>query len=283
MQPQQIPETYRRDQASPFLVRVYQEDFANLNPMELPWKEIRRSPATFPQWHVAKVSSVRTVVGLDWPTNGTGNAIRVYLKREVLRGRLKQFLARFRASKEWREFELAQEFKRCGITVPQPVYYSEARLEDGVPVVFFGTLALPPTWQPAKTFFKEQRTFGEEWIALARFTRRLHAKRILHGDYRSDHIYIDEKVLETGDEMAAFGLIDLDGSRVGKPLTPHERHRALSQLTESLLTSGLEWTNLAEFLRIYDPKRQYGLRAEQIYGKVLIKLRRKKRQSGSLF
>src|SRR5690606_30018015 len=92
--------------------------------------------------------------------------------------------------KEWREFQHAEEFAQAGIMVPEPVYYSEVA-HHGEPVVFYATKAFPSNWTEAKSFFKSTRSFAEEWRSLARYTRVLHSKHILHGDYRSDHIYFD--------------------------------------------------------------------------------------------
>jgi aminoglycoside phosphotransferase (APT) family kinase protein len=87
---------------------------------------------------------------------------------------------------------------------------------------------------------------------------------VLHGDYRSDHIYFSPDDF-AADSEPRWALIDLDGSRVGQPITPGGRHRALLQLTESLLTSGLEESDLAEFLSVYDPGGKLKLRARMIY------------------
>jgi len=251
---------------------VFLDDYSSLDPMRVPWREVRRHPDRFPDWHIAKVSSVRTVIGLDFAIH-TGETRRIYLKRSLQRDKVKQLLARFRATKEWREFQLAQEFAEAGVTVPQPVYYAEGTDENGQPSVYYATIGFGSEWHEAKSLFKKTRQFGAEWQSLARFTRRLHEKGVLHGDYRSDHIYLDEGSFAEGDD-SAWALMDLDGSRVGKPVTPRERFRALTQLTDSLLTSGMKRENVEEFLRVYDPANTQQLDSRRIYKFALDKVKR---------
>ena len=132
-------EPYRQDSRPPFTTRVFLDDYSSLDPMRVPWREVRRHPDRFPDWHIAKVSSVRTVIGLDFAIH-TGETRRIYLKRSLQRDKVKQLLARFRATKEWREFQLAQEFAEAGVTVPQPVYYAEGTDENGQPSVYYATI-----------------------------------------------------------------------------------------------------------------------------------------------
>lgn len=271
-EPRIVMDKYTRDERPPFRLRVFLPEFTHLNPLALPWDVLRRDPDKFPQWQIAKISSARTVVGLDYQ-NTLGQVERIYIKRSILLGRVKQVLSRFRSSKEWREFQHADEFGRAGITVPDPVYYSEAVIESQ-PVVFYATRALSSNWKEVKCFFKATRHFGEEWRSLARYTRTLHARGILHGDYRGDHIYFDPARLADGGDKA-WCLIDLDGSRADHLITEKDRFRALAQLTESLLTSGIEMDNVAEFLDLYDPDGKYHLDAERIYNYTIEKVRNK--------
>lgn len=267
-----VMEKYTRDERPPFKMRVFLPEFGNLNPLALPWDVLRRDPDKFPQWQIAKISSARTVVGLEH-VNANGQTESIYIKRSILLGRVKQLLGRFRASKEWREFQHADEFGRAGITVPDPIYYSEALIESQ-PVVFYVTRALSGNWKEVKSFFKSTRHFDEEWRHLAVYTRTLHSRGILHGDYRGDHIYFDPTRLKDGNDKA-WCLIDLDGSRVDHTLSEKDRFRALAQLTESLLTSGIEMENLEEFLDLYDPDGKYNLDAERIYNYTIEKVRNK--------
>lgn len=259
----EFSEKYQLDHRKPFGVRVYLAEFEELDPLAIPWKDVRKSPDSFPDLHVAKVSSVRTVIGFDYRL-GNGESRRIYLKRSLVRGRVKQLISRFRGSKEWREFRRAREFRDAGITVPQPVYYSEGISEKGTAITFFATLAFDGAWQAIRQLFRDQSGFGPEWRSLARFTRRIHEMQILHSDYRSDHIYLHREMFENG-ASPAWGLIDLDGSHLGRPISRRERIRAMCQLTESLLTSGLEERHVAEFLELYDPNNRYHLDAGEIY------------------
>ncbi len=184
---------------------------------------------------------------------------RIYLKRSLHRHPVDKFLSLFRDSKEWREFQLALKFREAGILVPDPLYYSEAVDAEGHRAVFLATRALDRDWIEAKTFFKAERRFAAEWESLARFTRELHQRGILHADYRSDHLYLHQGRLAAGNDLATWALIDLDGSRTGITVTARQRDRALRQLAESLLTSGLTEPDLAAFLRLYDPDNRHRL------------------------
>ncbi len=267
--------TYRHDSRPPFATRVYLEDFSNLDPLSIPWKELRRNPEKYPDWHVAKVSSLRTVVGFNYRVDNREEH-RIYLKRSLLRGKVKQILSLFRASKEWREFQIAQEFARENVIVPRPVYYSEGFIENGLPQIFLATSAFSPSWRPSKEYFKETRRFDRVWESLAAYTKSLHDRKILHGDYRSDHLYFNEDRFEAEDYDRCWALIDLDGSRVGKVISSRDRFRALTQLTESLITSGISRENLKDFLAIYDHSDENQLDSKEIFKFVLEKVARKK-------
>lgn len=256
-------DNYRVDALPPYRKRVYLPAFATLDPLALPWREMRRHPENYPDFHVAKISGARTVVGCDFST--AEGRLRVYVKRSLVRGRLKQLVARFRDSKEWREFQLARQFLSSRIHVPQPVFYSEALTPENTPVVFLATLALEPRWIEAKAYFKSTRQFTAAWESIAHFTRTLHERHILHGDYRSDHLYLDETLIRAGDHANAWALIDLDGSSLGDVIKPRDRERAIRQLTESLLTSGLTADDLARFLRLYDPQSTLALDPKAIH------------------
>lgn len=62
----EFSEKYQLDHRKPFGVRVYLAEFEELDPLAIPWKDVRKSPDSFPDLHVAKVSSVRTVIGFDY-------------------------------------------------------------------------------------------------------------------------------------------------------------------------------------------------------------------------
>lgn len=255
-----FPPEYREDHHPPFRRRVYLPEFSGLNPLSLPWKELRRSPENYPAWHIAKVSGVRTVVGFSFKLP-SGDSERIYLKRSLLRDPIKKLLSRFRASKEWREFHLAIKFQDAGVRVPKPVYYAET-VGGGEPTVFYATRALGGAWKSATEHFEQTREFGRDWLDLARYTRELHNRQFLHGDYRGDHVFLNKALFEKNEE--AWALIDLDGSAVGRPVSSHDRRRALCQLAESLLAAGIGEEKMAEFLGVYDPEQKHGLDAADI-------------------
>lgn len=257
------PASWQRDARPPYSRRVFAPGFGHLDPASLPWKELRRTPEHFPEDHVAKVSSVRTVVGRTVLDEG-GKPVRLYLKRSLIKGLWRRFLAPWRRSKEWRESELALALSGRGIWVPQPVFYAESALEDGTPVRYLATRALEPTWREAKAWFKAERRFDAEWRSLAAFTRRLHDLDILHGDFRSDHLFFDPTRVGIWDHLACWALIDLDGSSVGTTITASARWRALGQLTESLLTSGITEAHLKDFLAVYDHENRWRFEAEPL-------------------
>ncbi|MCC5876110.1 MAG: hypothetical protein JJU11_07825, partial [Candidatus Sumerlaeia bacterium] len=173
-----IPEEYTRDRAKPYRLRVYLDGFADLDPLSLDWKRMRKYPHEFPDRHIAKVSSLRTVVGMDFP-GSHGNTHRLYMKRSFTRGFWKMVLDRLRPSKEWREMMIARAFLKEGITVPSPVYYSET-ISEGLPTRFLATEALAPRWKCLGEWFAENGFQQDRWEALAHWTRALHDRGILH-------------------------------------------------------------------------------------------------------
>jgi hypothetical protein len=252
------PPGFQEDSTGPYRRRVFTPAFGNLDPLALPWKEMRRHPDRFPDVHMAKIQSARTVAGL-WYKPPNAPRVRIYLKRSFIQGRMRRLLAPFRRTKEWREFLLAQDFLKAGIRVPEPVYYSEAQQDDGRSVTFYATLALEERLRDAKTHFIETQTFGGDWLALARFTRNLHDKGILHADYRAGHVFLDPKR-----EDFDWTLIDLDGSRAGRRVSASERRRALRQLAESLLKAELTEEDLRRFMEVYDPEHRCAIDCSEV-------------------
>lgn len=261
-----IPSGFKQDlqNPAPYKKRVYLEPFAQFDPLSFPWKEWRKYPENFPSHHVAKVSSVRTVVGMDYTTS-EGKVERLYLKRSYVAPKVgKIILSLFRASKEWKELLLANKFSRAGVVVPEPVYYGEAVESSGRSVVFFATRALSRDWQEGRDFFQQEKRFEGEWESLARYTKWLHDKGILHADYRGDHLWFNKQAFADGVEPQ-WALIDLDGSWVGKSVTRTQRHRALYQLAESLIRAGLTEGDMADFLRLYDPEAHFAFSGKEIF------------------
>ncbi|MBI1291814.1 hypothetical protein GC173_11310 [bacterium] len=249
-------------------MRVVEPGYESLDPLALPWKQLRRTPQDFPDWHVAKVSSARTVVGMTVAVGGRDE--RIYFKRSLRRSFVDRLQALVRPSKEWREWNLARAIGAAGVWVPKPLFYGEAFDPSvGCAAVFLATRALEPSWREAKAFFKEHKRYDREWKSLAAFTRRLHDLDIYHADYRSDHVYFDQTRVGVWEDLSAWALIDLDGSRVGEPVKRPARLRALLQLTESLLKSGLTLEQLKEFIAIYDPTGQWGFDAAPIHAEAL--------------
>ncbi|MCC6547597.1 hypothetical protein IT570_10565 [Candidatus Sumerlaeota bacterium] len=261
----QTTDSMLNDAPPPYKARRCVAWIAEFDPLGLPWKEMRRSPQDFPEHHVAKVSRARTVVGLTF-VDASGTPQRIYAKRSLLRGPVARLAARFRESKEWREFELAGAFLRAGFTVPEPLYYSEAMVKsESAHAIFYATRALPGRWRVAKEFFKTTKRFCAEWESLAKFTRLLHERGVLHADYRSDHLFMDLDCIARGEDVAkCWALIDLDGSRCGRNVSRSERERALKQLAESLITSEVGEQNLKRFLEIYDPEGTWNFEAARI-------------------
>lgn len=240
------PPGFQSSPTADYPVRILLPGYEALDPLAMPWKEMRRTPEAFPDVHVAKIASARTVVGLDVEL-ADGRRERLYLKRGTVRPLLRRFLARFRASKEWRELLLAHDFLQAGITVPEPVYYSEAYDPDlKLRVTYLATRALHPEYREARAWFEEHRRWEEEWRSLARYTRGLHERGILHADYRADHLFLRPR-----DGQVEWALIDLDGSRLGAPIRPEERQRAFLQLAISLRGAGINPPAWRRFLLEY--------------------------------
>jgi len=241
----------------PYTVRVAEPGYEKLDPLALPWKELRRNPERFPDWHVAKVSSARTVVGLDVDLP-EGRRERIYFKRAPRRTFVARLRALVRPSKEWREWNLAQAIGRAGVWVPRPLFYAEAYDPSvGCPCVFLATKALEPTWREAKEHFIQHRQFDREWRSLAAFSRRLHELEIYHADFRADHLFLDPTRIGVWEDLSAWAMIDLDGSTVGAPIGRALRLRAIEQLAESFMKAGLTAAHLEDFLAIYDPTNQW--------------------------
>lgn len=223
--------------------------------MALPWVELRRAPENFPDFHVAKVQSDRTVAGYE--VSGEG---RIYMKRSLVKKPVRRLFFHYLPSKEWREFELARQFAGAGLMTPEPVFYAEGVWEDESyrgPVTFLASRALPDDFQDFLRYSRRQN-FKDRLQSLALFTRQLHERGVLHGDYRADHLFFHE-------DQEQWALIDLDGSRVGGKISKDERWRALEQLFISLVKSELKKTHVTEFLRSYDPENRFGFSSERLF------------------
>ena len=247
----------------PYQVRIFLPGYEQVDALSIHWDVLRKRPNQ-KVFHVAKVSSVRTVVGYDF-VRGDGKTVKIYVKRGVVSGFLARVEAMFRASKEWREMVVANRFAKRGVWVPRPVYYAEALSEDREPLRFLATLALEENWSSAKRFFRTHRTFDREWRSLAHFLRRLHETGLHHADFRADHLFFDATRVGVWDDLSSWALIDLDGAHADGSVSAPQRRRAVKQLTESLLSSGLEKEHLKEFVSIYDPQNEAGLDVGQIF------------------
>lgn len=250
-------EEYTRDRADPYSLRVYLDGFADLHPLGLDWKRMRKYPYEFPDRHIAKVSSLRTVVGMDFP-DSSGRIHRLYMKRSFTRGLMKQILGRLRPSKEWREMAVARAFLSEGITVPRPVYYSETTSE-GLPTRFLATEALDDRWKCLVDWVGDNGLEVERWEALAHWTRDIHRRGILHADYRADHIFLDPD-----GPVGEWALIDLDGSRTNAPVIHTHARRAILQLVQSLVPRGINLVAIRTFIEIYDREGKLGIKAEDL-------------------
>src|SRR5690606_29821634 len=138
---------YKYKSEGEYRKRIFLPEFEDLDPLRYPWKDWRKTPERFPETHVAKVSSVRTVVGMNFV--GKSSSHFIYLKRSFSRTAKKKFIGLFRASKEWREFELATRLLSMGIHTPKPVYYAETEME-GLPTRFLATESFSTDWVEVK-------------------------------------------------------------------------------------------------------------------------------------
>jgi hypothetical protein len=240
------------------------------DPRAIPWSELRKYPEKFPHFEVAKVASLRTVVGLDAAPYG-GPAERVFVKRSYDRpGLLARIVALWRPAKELRELRVLRAFIGAGYVVPEPLFYAETRI-DGRTTRFLVTRALSPEWRPAEAWFASASPpeWEERWMALAVYTRALHAAGALHADYRIAHLYL--RPVDT----TAWAMIDMDGSRLGAPPSCRERRRAMLQLVESMLPLGLKEEALGRFLKAYDPAGEWRMQPAGLIAEVQQKLARR--------
>ena len=247
-----IPAGFESDELAPFSFRVYAPGWGGLDPNAVPWTLLRKRPADHPPYRLAKRSSLRTVVGFNH--NGTS----IFLKRSLQTNSFKRLLDRFRGSKEWRELELALAFQRGGFSVPDPLFYAEGSDREHGRVRYYATRALAPDLVSHYDLMVAAPGFGERWLALARFTARLHNAGFFHGDYRGLHLFIRP------DRPEEVTMIDLDGSRVGEDVSAAQRATAIMQLTKSMVKFSVSEADVDRFLHAYDPARKFPLSARAI-------------------
>ena len=260
LKPESLPHDFHADSGGAYRRRLYRKDFKNLDPAALPWTEMRRTPERFPDVHMAKISSVRTVAGFTFET-AEGKKEKIYVKKSFVQDAWRKLVARLRPPKEWREFRLAQEFQAHGVRVPEPVFYAEAKLpENGYPVTFYATMALPEDFCEARGFFHATGQFREEWISLGEFTAMLHGKGIYHADYRAAHQFFARR-----DGKFEWALIDLDHSRTGHRVGRPVRRRAILQLVQSLMGAGITENDVNRFVAAYDPEDEWKLRPGELF------------------
>jgi len=247
-----IPAGFESDDHAPFSFRVHAPGWGDLDPNAIPWALVRKRPADYPQYRLAKRSSLRTVVGFSH--NGT----ELFLKRSVPKSSIKRILDRFRESKEWRELELAFAFQRGGFSVPDPLYYAECPEPKHGRVRYYATRALSPDLVSHYDMMLVAPNFGERWLALGRFTARLHNGGFFHGDYRGLHLFINPTLPEV------VTMIDLDGSIIGDEVSAAQRATAIMQLTKSMIKFAIAEDDVRRFLMAYDPERKFALNASSI-------------------
>ncbi len=217
--------------------------FESFDPRSLPWEEAsKRLP--MPEGYVlTKKSRHRWVICFEW------RGERVYAKRGIpalIRQRVSWTL---RGSKAQREFATGRAFLAAGVTVPEPVFFANAKSAES----FLLTRSLPDTWLPLVDYFRKVPLQEEELVEVARFTRWLHGLSAFHADYRGDHIFKTDAP-SGSPAHERYALIDLDGSRIGRYPSRRLRAHALYQLFLSLVPRGMNREIALRFCRAYAPK-----------------------------
>ncbi len=236
--PQPEPREWHRGKFRGYVLHGYED----LAPESLPWQNAGDKKPLPDGIELAKRGRSRLVLASNFKDE------KLYFKRmkpRLLRQRISNL---FRGSKSWREWKAGRELLEKGVLTPEPVLY--AKSPDGT--TFIVTRGLPPAWEPLDHWLNRNGPDGEMLDQVAQYTAWIHGLLVYHHDYRSDHIYPVVPIEKNAAIGERFCLIDLDGTRIGKPITNAKRDEALFELFLSVMRYEFTPELAGRFISVYE-------------------------------
>lgn len=213
---------------------------------DVPWESLRRGPVE--HWRLVKEASNRRVVVYERQSPSE----TLYVKWVQIRGWKKRLGSALRPSKAVREFELGRALLAAGYLTPTPLLFAERRRGPFLRDAFLVTRGLDaPDWVTIRVLHGEWMRMGHrhevlELIAdLGMVLRDCHDQGFVHDDCRAQHWLARPSAFADPRKKALSWLsrwcvLDLDGSRLGRPPGARHRRKLLAQMAASF--SRPAWT-----------------------------------------
>jgi hypothetical protein len=200
-------------------------------------------------WRLVKEALTRRVVVYERPSPSE----TLYIKWVQIRGWKKRIGSALRPSKAVREFHLGRALLSAGYLTPTPLLFAERRQGPFLRDAFLVTRGLDaPDWVTIRVLHGDWMRMGHrrevlDLIAdLGMVLRDCHDQGFVHDDCRAQHwlarpsAFADSRK-NTVSWMSRWCVLDLDGSRLGRPPGWRRRRKLLAQMAASFTRPA--WTS----------------------------------------
>ncbi len=212
-----------------------------LDPASLPWEEARFKKPLPEGFRLAKRSRSRWVIATEVKEE------TFYFKRETYENWQRRISAALLGPKTLREWNVGHTFLEHGLLVPEPVLWARDATQS-----FLVTRSVPSSWQTAKAWIRDEsfETRRRHIAQIASYAAALHTLPVYHHDFRNNHIYqIDTS--ESEPVLKRFGMIDLDGAFVGKPVRESLAREACVEFFRSFTKGSMQLEDVQAYTSAY--------------------------------
>ncbi len=215
--------------------------YESLDPAALPWENARLKKPLPEGFRLAKRSKSRWVVATEW------NGATLYFKREIRENWQRRLSTALLGPKTRREWIVGRRFLERGILVPQPLLWAGDRDQS-----FLVTLAVPETWITTQDWIRDRSPESRRprIARVAAYAATQHAVPAYHHDFRNNHVYWTAEP-DTAPPLRQFGMIDLDGAFVGKPVKPARAREACLEFFRSFTKGSLAAEDVQAYADAY--------------------------------
>ena len=174
-----------------------------------------------------KLTKTRSVATGTLPQSNS-NDKKIFIKKYIVKSRLKGIVNLISPSKAWREMYVGMKLINCGIPTAKPLLVGEKISNSQLKESYFITEEIPDA-QPFISFIKQesfQKEKKEVLFKLANFVSWVHSKGLWHPDLSPKNILVSNI---NGNDLKLF-VLDVDGGIFLKNISIWKRAKNLTQL-----------------------------------------------------
>ena len=174
-----------------------------------------------------KSTRSRAVTTGMFPENGSKGK-RIFIKRYIVKNRLKGIINLVTPSKAWREMHITSKLVKSGIPTAKPLLVAEKRCNSRLKESYLITEGIPDTntflsFIQRETSQKKKRDLLEK---LASFVSRLHNKGFYHADLTLRNILVSD----TNRNNLELFVMDIDKGILSRKVSSWSRAKNLFQI-----------------------------------------------------